>query len=420
MATFTYKASTAAGEVRTGTMIAADERLVVARLRTQGLIPLAVGAGTAGATQLSDVAPVAGWRGKLRMDVQALRSRSRSMAADRLEFTQEIATLISSGVPLDRALRISGQLSSSEKFRAIIADVLRQIQGGKSLADALGAHPAVFSRLYVNMVRAGQASGALGEVFPRLADHETREAEFRSHIISSMIYPILLVCVALASLVIMMYVVIPRFAEVFATTGIPMPASTAALLWVSGVLRDYGLYLLVGAVAGGVLIRRWARSPQGRTQIDRALLRTPLLGDLLLKAETGRLARTMSTLVGHGVPIVDSLKIVRETIGNSQIAGSMEGIMQGVKRGEGVAGPIERAGILPALAVHLIRVGEETGKLDAMFERMANIYENETRTALRRVTALFEPAIILIMGIGIGGIVLSLLMAISSINEIPF
>jgi general secretion pathway protein F len=323
-------------------------------------------------------------------------------------------------VPIDRALAICSELTQSAEFRKVIGNVLGQIKGGQSLAEALEAQGDVFSKLYVNMVRAGQASGTLPAVFQRLAEFEAGAAEWRSHMISSLVYPVLLTVVAIVSLLVLMNFVIPRFAQVFESTGLPMPFATAALLWVGRMLRSYGWVALLIAVGTGLLFRRALRTPQGRERWDRALLRVPVLGELLRKAETARFARTMATLVGHSVPLVESLRIVKETVGNRVMAGSFEGVIQGVKRGEGIAGPVGRAGTFPALAVHLLRVGEETGRLDAMFERLANIYENQTRAALRRLTALFEPAVILVMGVAVGAIVLSLLLAITSINEIPF
>ncbi|HWP84481.1 MAG TPA: type II secretion system F family protein, partial [Terriglobia bacterium] len=341
-------------------------------------------------------------------------------ARERLLFTQELATLLQSGVPLDRALNICAELTTSKRFRRMVGEVLREVRGGKSLAEALESHPGAFPRLYRSMVRAGQASGTLPAVFGRLAEFEEQSSEWRGHIVSSLLYPALLTLAALASLAILMNYVIPRFSQVFEYTGLPVPASTALLLNASRFLRAYGWILLLAALAVGFLARQYLRTPAGAERADALLLRVPLLGELLRKAETARFARAMATLVGHGVPLVESLHIGRETVANRVLSASLAGVLQGVKRGEGVARPVERAGTFPPLAVHLLRVGEETGRLDAMFERLAAIYDAETRVALRRMTALFEPVVILGMGIVVGAMVLSLLLAITSINEIPF
>ncbi len=419
MATFYFRAATATGDWQQGSRQGTSEQSVAQELRARGLIPVYVGA------QPEETHSGPAWLRGLssakdgRAVWQSL-APGAGRAQDRLRFTEELATLLQAGVPLDRALSICSELTSSAAFRTIIADVLRQVKGGQSLAEALQAHERIFSRLYVNMVRAGQASGTLPAVFQRLAEHEAASAEWRSHIISSLIYPVLLTCVAIASMGVLMEFVIPRFAQVFESTGLPIPTSTALLLGASRLLQSYGWLLLVALVSGAYLLRRWLRTAEGRERWDGFLLRIPWVGDLLRKAETARFARTMATLVGHGVPLVESLRIGKETVMNRVMGGSLDGVIQGVKRGEGVAGPVSRAGTFPPLAVHLLRVGEETGRLDSMFERLAGIYERETRVALRRLTALFEPLVILGMGIAVGTIVLSLLLAITSINEIPF
>jgi general secretion pathway protein F len=413
MALYYYKAATASGELTEGSFECASEKAAKSRLQGKGLLPLAIAtAPFAAETRAASVA--AG--GKL---LGGLLPKFRlSSASDRLEFTQEFSTLLGSGVPVDRSLAIVARLATSERMRDAINEILRLIRGGANLADAMEAQGRTFSKLYVNLVRAGQASGTLPEVFARLAEYEQRSAELRSHIISSLIYPALLILVSLASMFVMLYFVVPRFGEVFSGSGIPMPASTAALIWVGEQSRRFGLLILV-ALAGGVLAAySWARTPAGTRIVDRSLISAPLLGDMVCKAETAQFARTMSTLVGHGVPIVESLRIVRESLRNSHMAGAFEGIIQGVKRGEGVAQPFARAGVFPDLAVQLLGIGEETGRLDQMFERVATVYEAETRTTIRRLTAIFEPAVILVMGLVIGSIVLSLLMAITSMNEI--
>jgi general secretion pathway protein F len=421
METFYYRAATATGQWQQGSRKGASEKAVTQELRTMGLIPVYVGATPDEGRQTGWLDSLRGARGAEHgKPLWASLVPGRSVAHDRLLFTQELATLLQAGVPLDRALRICSELTTSRRFREIVNDALRQVRGGQSLAEAMEKHSGIFSRLYVNMVRAGQASGTLPVVFQRLAEFEGQAAEWRSHIISSLIYPALLTMVALASLAVLMNFVVPRFAQVFESTGLPIPPATALLLDSSRFLQSYGWIILIAVIVAVILIRRTLQTPAGRERADGFLLRLPLVGEMLRKAETARFARTMATLVAHSVPLVESLRIGKETVMNRVMAASLDGVIQGVKRGEGVAGPVERAGAFPPLAVHLLRVGEETGRLDAMFERLANIYDNETRVALRRITALFEPVVILGMGLVVGAIVLSLLLAITSINEIPF
>ena len=421
METFYYRAATAAGQWQQGSRKGASEKAVAQELQKMGLIPVYVGASPSAenATSPLDALRV-GRRSSQAASLRTAFGRSRSIGQDRLMFTQELATLLHAGVPLDRSLTICAELTTSSRFRQIILEVLRQVRGGQSLAEALEKQPAIFSRLYVNMVRAGQASGTLPLVFERLAEFETQAAEWRSHLISSLIYPVLLTLVAIASLAVLMNFVVPRFAQVFQYTGLPVPAATAVLLNTSKFLQSYGWIVLLAIIIAVIFTRRYLQTPSGRESADGFLLRLPLIGEMLRKAETARFARTMATLVGQSVPLVESLRIGKETITNRVMASSLDGVIQGVTRGEGVAAPVERAKAFPPLAVHLLRVGEETGRLDAMFERLANIYDNQTRVALRRITALFEPVVILGMGLVVGTIVLSLLLAITSINEIPF
>lgn len=422
MASFHYKALTSSGEVRTGVREGASEKVVARELQAGGLMPVYVGVAQSSSGAL-------GWLASLTRDGAAPQRASvrltdllgrRISGRDRLLFTQELATLLNSGVPLDRALTICSELTENAHFRAVISDILRQVRAGKQFSDALDAQGRLFSKLYVNMVRAGQASGTLHLVLQRLAEFETSAAEWRSNLISSLIYPALLVVVAVGSIFVLMNFVIPRFAQVFESTGLPIPLPTYILLRAGELLKEYGWVALLVIVMGVVVFRRFIQTPAGRESWHRFQLRVPLVGELLRKAETARFARTMSTLVANSVPLVQSLNIVKEMIGNRVMAGSLETVAQGVKRGEGIAAPVRKSGVFPPLAAHLLTVGEETGHLDEMFERLASIYENETRVATRRLTALFEPMVILGMGLTVGVIVLSLLLAITSINDVPF
>jgi general secretion pathway protein F len=299
-----------------------------------------------------------------------------------------------------------------------VLDVLRVLKSGRPLADSLATHPGYFSDLYINMVRAGEASGALAVIFERLAEFERSSDDLRNYIVSSMIYPALLACVGLGSIAILLGFVVPRFATIFTGSNMKIPTPTLLMLQASDIVRTYGWFALGALVALIAVWRTYTRTGPGRLWWDAARLKLPLLGDALLKAETSRFARAMSTLVGNTVPLVQSLGIAAATLNNRSISGAVAGIAQGVKRGEGLAAPMRKAGVFPPLAAHLLTVGEETGRLDQMFARMADIYENDTRAAIRRFTAIFEPVVILVMGIMVGGLILSMLLAITSINDV--
>jgi len=424
MASFHYRAVTGAGQLQQGVREGLSERAVVRELQAQGLVPVYVGVSPErGSGQAQDwfARLLGGGSNASSQQGMSLSLMGRRVTGrDRLLFTQELATLLTAGVPLDRALSICSELTENPHFQEIVADILLQVRSGKPLADSLEEQGRIFSKLYVNMVRAGQASGSLHVVLQRLAEFEESAAEWRAHLISSLIYPVLLTVVAVASILVLMNFVIPRFAQVFESTGLPMPLPTFLLLRAGELLRSYGWIILVAVVAGVILFRRAINTPSGRERWDRFQLGVPMVGEMLRKAETARFARTMSTLVANSVPLVQSLGIVKEMIGNRVIAASLDDVAQGVKRGEGIAAPIRKSGVFPPLAAHLLSVGEETGHLDNMFERLAVIFENETRVAVRRLTALFEPMVILGMGLTVGVIVLSLLMAITSINDVPF
>jgi general secretion pathway protein F len=400
MASYFFRAIAPGGKPRTGTLTGENEKAVARELRSQGLVPVYVGTAPKRSFQLK----LPQFGGGKRSDV--------------LFFTQELATLLNAGVPLDRALDITSELTVHDSFRFIVRDVLRVLKGGRSLADSLASHPEYFPPLYVNIVRAGEASGSLGPVFTRLSEFERTRDDLKSYIISSMIYPALLMLVGMCSILVLMYFVVPRFAQVFQDSHMRMPLPTKMLIEVSAIVKMYGWIAISAAIAAAAGLRTYVRTKAGKLWWDTMGLRVPLLGDALRKAETARFARAMETLVTNSVPLVQALSIAAAVLNNRKIAGSLEAVAQGVKRGEGLAGPLRRTGQFPPLASHLLSVGEETGRLDQMFARMADIYENDTRAAIRRFTALFEPLVILIMGIFIGALILSMLLAITSVNEV--
>ena len=402
MASFYFKAIASNGKLRTGVLHAENERRVTVELRKQGLTPVYVGTEQ---------------QKKKGLEIK-LPSFIRGRQRDVLFFTQEISTLLNSSVPLDRALAITAELTERASFRTVVAEILRVLKGGKSLADSLATHPEYFSELYVNMVRAGEASGSLAPVFDRLSEFERTRDDLRNYIISSMVYPALLVLVGIASIFILMDFVVPRFAAMFETSHLVMPLPTKILLEVSRFVQTWGWLIISGVLAISLGLYSYIRTKSGRLWWDGFRLRAPVLGDALRKAETARFARAMGTLVANSVPLVQSIGISRAILNNKKMAGSLELVAQGVKRGEGISAPLKKAGQFPPLAAHLLSVGEETGRLDQMFNRMADIYETDTRAAIRRFTSLFEPLIILVMGILIGAFILSLLLAITSINDV--
>ena len=405
MPVFVYRAADQQGKTIDGVMDAADARAVVDRLQRDAYFPIRV-------------APQDG-AGGLALDVRSLRQR-RVTTRDVVEFTQQLATLVDAGLPLDRALLILEELTAHPRIKEIVADVLRSVRGGASLSDALAKHhPRPFSRLYINMVRAGEKGGVLEPTLQRLAELLREAQEFREAVVSAAIYPALLTMVGAGAVVFLLTFVIPRFGEIFTDLGQDLPAPTQVLLTVSGAVKSYWwLGALIGLVcvfAGRVALS----SPGGRLALHRLVLRLPLAGDVVLKSEVAQFARVLGTLLKSGVPVVSALSVVREMIGNQVLATAVERLGEGVKRGAGLAVPMAEDGAFPPLARHMVRIGEETGRLEEMLLRVADAYEAEVRKLVKRLTGLLEPVIILAMGLVVGFIVVAMLMAIFSISDVP-
>jgi len=399
MIAYHFRAVSSDGKSRTGTLSAEDEKRVAQELRKQGLIPLYIGLTPQGKSEL------------------ALPKFHFGRKRDVLFFTQELSTLLNAGVPLDRAISITSELGEKAEFRGVVNDILRTLKGGKSLADSLATKPDYFPAIYVNMVRAGEASGSLASIFERLSEYEKTRDELRGYIVSSMVYPALLTVVGFGSIFTLMYFVVPRFAQAFTVSNMKLPFMTQLLMDTSAYVKAYGLWFLGGLAAAIVLFKGYVSTAEGKYWWDGFRLKLPLLGDALRKAETAQFTRAMGTLISNGVPLVQSLNISRGIMTNKRMADSLELVAQGVKRGEGLASPLSAAGMFPPLTAHLVAIGEETGRLDTMFLRAADIYDADTKAAIKRFTSLFEPLIILVMGVAVGALILSMLLAITGINE---
>jgi len=403
MPAFVYQAVDGKGLNASGTLEAGDRLAAAGLLQQRGLLPIKIAADLG-----QDGAP---WKFDFRS--------WQGMAQNRLICVRTMSFLLTAGVPLDRALTVSSQLSESSQFRQALQEVLRGIKGGKSLSSALESHPKLFPNFYVSMIRAGETSGNLGGVLTQLADYQESANELRSHLISSMIYPALLVTVGGLSVLFLLEMVVPKFAVVFQQAGAALPLSTQILLFISqGIQKTWWLMLLaVPAVAVGV--RRYLRSTTGRKRFDHFVLRVPKLGPVIERVEVSRFARALGTLLQGGVPMTRSLEIARQVVSNRKLSHAVDHLLQGVKQGKGLVRPLEETGAFPPLSIHLIGVGEETGRLDATLLQVASVYERETRAAIKNLVAFFEPCMILGMGLIVGAIVISILLAIYSINDIP-
>jgi general secretion pathway protein F len=301
----------------------------------------------------------------------------------------------------------------------VVAEVLKTVQQGKSLADALAEYPTIFPPLYLNMARAGEVGGFLETALQRLTEHLERAQEVQEEVKSALTYPVLLVLFGAGAIVFMFIFILPRFAGLFADSGQSLPATTRFMLATSEVLRSYWWgFLLAGA--GGVFgWLRYVATPQGRLSWDGFRLRLALLGPLLQKREVGRFSRTLSTLLSSGVPLLQALEVVEAVVENSVIRQAIKEVRAGVREGQGLSAPLGRSGAFPPLALQMIGVGEETGRLDDMLRQVADYFERETQRQIKRMTSLVEPVLLLTMGLVIGFVVISMLVGIFSINDMP-
>lgn len=405
MPVYRYEAVNAAGEVLKEETAAASQDAVIQKLRDQGLLPLAVEEADAGLLGRA-------------LNLPLLGARNRVPQREIGMLTQQLAKLLRAGLPLDRALTILISVNDEARMQALLSRIQERVRGGASLADALEDQPGVFSRLYLNMIRAGEAGGSLEVVLERLAEFMARSKALKDTVTSALIYPLILLTVAGLSVVILLTYVVPQFQSLFEDAGRALPLSTQVVIVVGEALRSYwwvGVALIVLLI--GFFQRQLSR-PETRYRWDRLFLRLPLIGDLIAKVEMARLARTLGTLLRNGVPLLTALSIVKEILTNRVLAEAVSEVAENLKAGQSLAEPLMEQGAFPAMAVHMIRVGEETGQLDDMLIQVADTYDDEVQTAVKRMLALMEPVLILGLGIVIAGIIMSILVAIISVNDL--
>lgn len=411
MPLYSYKATDNIGKIIKGSLEAADESGAAGRLQDMGYIPINIRQTGKGRETSGSI---------LKDDLNTFSLFARVSTKDVMLFTQDLSALLKAGLPVDRALSILTEVTEKEKFRGVIRDILKAVQGGSYLSDAMGKYPDVFSEFYVNMIRAGEAGGVLESVLERLGVFLEGAQELRDYVKSALIYPVFLVFVGGISIIILMTFVIPKFSIIFEDMGHAIPLSTRILLGISDGLRSYWWIILAGLCAIYILIRQYSKTFTGRLKLDRFKMKLPIAGEMVKRIEIARFARTLGTLIKSGVPILQALDLVKDIISNKVIAGSMGEIHDRVKKGERLSKPLGDIGIFPSLAVQMITVGEESGRLDEMLLRVAENYEKVVRNMVKRFISLLEPLMILVMGLVVGFIVISMLLAIFSMNEMPF
>jgi general secretion pathway protein F len=409
---FRYRAVNPSGEVAVGELDAANEAEIVGRLRDQGLMPTQI-AHAAGGTAAAGGADRGKAAGRRRWFEPKSVSREHVLAV-----TRELATLLRAGLPLDRALEILIGLAPTPVVGTLLQGIRDDVRGGKALSQALDARREVFSRFYVNIVRAGEAGGALGVVLQRLAETMERNKELRESVKSALIYPTILICVAVASVALLLIWVVPQFETTFAQAGKALPLPTQVVVTVGKFLRTWWWAVAALVVLGVTWFRRRGRDPAVRMVRDRRMLDAPLLGDLIAKVETARFARTLSTLLGNGVTLLAGLSIVKETMTNSVLAGALDGVIAKLREGKGFGKPLAETGMYPRLATQMILVGEESGRLEEMLTRVSEVYDREVQMAIKRFLSVLEPALILGLAVMIGGIVFSILLGVMGMSEL--
>lgn len=402
MPLYRYKAADPQGGVLEGEMEARTAEAVATHLQAQNFMVLAV--------EEALVAGGCGWLSGF--------GRARVSQDDIAMMTREIATLLRAGLPLDRALEIVINLSANDEVADILNDVRQDVRGGASLYSALEAQKGVFSRFYLNMIRAGEAGGALEVVMLRLTEFMERAKELRETVKSALVYPTILIMVAVISVVVLLIFVVPQFTQMFEESGKALPLATQVVVASGEFFKTWWWALIGGGLALYALFQRQMADPESRYTWDERFLALPLIGDLVAKIEMARFSRTLGTLIDNGVSLLPALAIVKETLGNSVMAERLDEVATKLREGKGLGTPLMEAEVFPRLGVHMVMVGEETGRLSEMLIQVADVFDREVQTAVKRTLGLLEPALILGLGLVIGAIIMSILVAILSVNEL--
>ncbi len=404
MPMFEYKATTPEGKVLEGQREELDHPAMINWLQSSGYIPIyAQEAKSSSSHSLKN----------------AFSLTKKSINSNQLlAFTEQLATLVKAKLPVDHALRIFRDLSEHENVRDMSASLLEDVEAGNDLSSALEKQKTIFSPYYINMVRASEASGNLEIGLTRMHEYLESAKTMRDKLISSLIYPMILIVVAMASILVIMTFVVPKITELFEGSEELLPVATKMVISVSNFVSSYWWLLLVVLILSGFLIRYLFTSPSYRKFWDAKFVRLPVFGDLLVKHETAKFTSSLGSLLSNGVPVLSALPIAKANLTNSLFLDNISKAMEQFKEGKSLFHTLSMAKLFPSLALQMIKVGEETGELDNMLKRVSEIYEKETANAMQRMVNLFEPAIIILLGVVIGGIIVSILLGMVSINDL--
>ncbi len=403
MPLFTYKVVNSLGETEVGLRDAISEQTLIAALHSEGYLPIRV----APANSRSFF----GWRSK----------QSKLSQKDIALMTGELATLLESDLPLDKSLLVLMDLTEDNvRLTKLIARVLDKVKGGATLADALEQQSGIFSKFYLNMIRAGEAGGSLGQVLTRMSEYLESSQELKDTVSTALIYPAILLVMSLASLFVMLTFVVPQFTEMFESAGKALPVSTQIVVGLADWLQSYWWVLFISIVLISSYMTMQLANPTTKKVWDGRFLKLPLAGTIITHKETANISRTLGTLLGNGVSLLAALTIVRETVDNLVLAAAIEEAEQQLKQGKHLSDALLSKGLFPKMAMQMIKMGEETGRLEEMLLRVATIYDKQLRVAIQRMLAFLEPVLIISLGLMIAGIIVSILLAILSVNDLAF
>jgi type IV pilus assembly protein PilC len=398
--TFSYKVRDRTGKLVEGQLEAENAQLVVSKLRSMGYVPIEI--EQQGKQSLSKDLKIPGISGRIKLKDVAV-------------FSRQFATMINSGLSMLRSLYILAEQTESKPLAAVVSQVRMDVERGASLSAALAKHPKAFNRLYVAMVRAGEAGGVLDSVLQRLATTIEKQVELRRKVKSAMTYPAVVTCLVLLMVSAMLLFVIPMFQNIYSQLGGTLPAPTQLLMNISNIIRKWWWVVLLGDIAFVWGFRRWINTEDGRRRWDTIKLRMPIFGGLTRKTALARFGRTLSALVRSGVPILESLDITCETAGNWVVAEALRDTSQHVRRGEPISRRLEDHAVFPPMVVQMMAVGEETGALDEMLDKIADFYDAEVEATVNAMTSLIEPLLIVVMGVCIGGMIIALYLPMFNI-----
>jgi type IV pilus assembly protein PilC len=415
MPNFQYLAMDAKGEQTSGTIDASNESDALAKLRQKGLYP----------TQIAE----AGKGAKKTAKKTTGKSGAKAKTGGRIKpkvlmiFTRQLATLIDSGLPLLRGLNVLGKQEPNPILRGTISALGDSVQGGSTFSESLAQHPRIFNKLYVNMVKAGELGGVLEVVLNRLAEYQEKAHKLKNKIVSAMVYPVIVMFIAVSILLFLMIFIVPKFKDMFAEMeNAELPMISQIVFGFSDFLIKPNIWIipnvvwiLLAAVAFYLGFAAWGRTPKGRNFIDALKLKLPIFGDIQRKSAVSRFSRTLGTLVTSGVPILQALNITKETAGNVVISHAIGQVHEAVKEGESIVTPLQASGVFPNMVISMVDVGEETGQLPEMLLKVADVYDDEVDNAVTALTSILEPIMIVFLALVVGSVVFALFLPLIKI-----